>query len=93
MADSIRLFASDSGVVLETTLLFADFDPTGAVVFLYVPGRSPITMSLVPKGSGWVANYMVRAGDFRVGRHDAHVRVVKGDVVLNSELFNLIVGR
>lgn len=86
---SITLNQRDVGVVIEATLVFTDFDPTGAEAILQQPifGKPGRQMTLV----GNVASYMTVANDFDPGYLDAQIFVRKNDVTIASEIFTIIV--
>lgn len=84
---SVQISAGDIGVVIQCTLVFTDFDPSGGTAALYVGNDRGRGMTLV----GDVASYTVKANDFESGYLDAQVRVTKGGVTVSSETFTLIV--
>jgi hypothetical protein len=94
------MFTSDVGVVLEATIDLGDFDATDATAELWAvpfpnqPGAAadegPRAMDL-PGPYYDVASYTTVADDFTAGNWLCQVRLTKGGVVLNTELFRLVV--
>jgi hypothetical protein len=92
MADTINLFDTDAGIVIQAVLIFSDgFDPLYAEVFLDVGFQAPREMELDQIDNDWIATYTIVAGEFPIGFTDARIRLVKNTVVLNSEKFKIYV--
>jgi len=87
---SLTFDADDVGITLECTLVFTDFDPTGASAVLEVREQPDRTMALTGPYSD-VATYVVQADDFTPGYYEAQVRVSKGGVTISSESFLIVV--
>ena len=79
--------AEDSGIAINATLTFTDFDPTGATFELDVRGQAPRAMEFY----AGVATYVTVPGDFVPGYYYASVRATNGGVSVSSEVFMLVV--
>lgn len=88
----INIDSQDVGVILETTLNFTSFDPSGGTAELLFSAlakpqeRRPMTFDGVS-----VATYTIEAGDFKSGYYIAQVQVTKGSVKVSSEQFQIAV--
>lgn len=78
--------AHDSGIVLEATLVFVDFDPTGATFAFEVDDDANFETRPM-SWDGAVARYTFVAGEFRTGMHRGQVRVTKDPVSIRSARF------
>jgi hypothetical protein len=80
------LYDTDVGVTIKCTLKLGDFDAAGASVQLHVANDPPRDMSF---DNVDLATYTTVADDFEPGQHLAQVRLTKGAVTLNSEIFKI----
>lgn len=82
----IDLLEFDRGIVIQATLAFIDFDPTGSTAVLEVDADPPRGMTLIVLSpTSAVVRYSVLPLEFTVGSHNAVVRVTKGAASVGSQ--------
>jgi hypothetical protein len=75
------------GTVIQASLSFLDFDPSGGTAIFQVIDQPERAMLL--DGPGLLASYTTIPNDFRRGRYIALVEVTKDGVRVPSERFQL----
>lgn len=88
----ITIDSQDVGVLLEATLTFTSFDPTGGTAELLFTGLAkPQERRDMSFDGISVASYTIAEGDFKPGYYTAQVQVTKGSVKVSSEQFQIAV--
>lgn len=81
---SPALYDTDSGIAIRCKLKIGSFDASGATAKLHVANQDVRDMSFDDVDT---ATYVTVPDDFGVGKHQAQVRLTKGAVTMNSEIF------